>query len=97
MKAGSVLSCSFQDLRGKIIAEIINEFQTLYANIENRTYFEEYRNRSYLDGMTIEVLKNNTATPAKALFIDENLCLAVQYEDGKIERLFTGDVSIKKI
>ena len=96
-KAGSVVLSVDEDLRGEITAQILNEFFDIYNQIEERTYFNEYRSRSYLDGVSVEVLKHDASIPAKALYIDENLCLVVQYSSGSTERLFTGDVSIKKI
>ena len=95
-KAGAILDDTTTDLRGYIIAEVINEFLKLYETLEDRSYFDEYRKRSMLDGMAIEVIRNNEIIPATAIFIDEELRLAVQYEDGKIEHLYTGDVSIRK-
>ena len=96
-KAGSVLSDCSIDLRGMIIAEILNEFFALYETLEDRGYFNEYRSRSLLDGKAVEVLRNDSILPASALYIDEELHLVVQYTDGSIEHLYTGDVSIKKL
>ena len=95
-KAGSLLSHCSDDIRGKIIGEILNEFFTLYNTLEDRAYFEEYRSRSLLDGKEIEVIRNDSLLPAKALYIDDELRLVVQYTNGTIEHLYTGDVSIKK-
>ena len=95
-KAGSVFNYSTNDMRSLVVAEIINEFLTIYETIENRTFIEEYRNRSMLDGMEINVLKSDTVTPATALYIDQDLTLVVRYNDGKIEHLSSGDVSIVK-
>ena len=96
-KAGSVLPISSEDLRGKIIAEILNDFFALYETLDSRAYFDEYRSRSLLDGKSVEVIKQERILPATALYIDEELRLAVQYPDGSIEHLYTGDVSIKKL
>ncbi|MBQ3256161.1 MAG: biotin--[Oscillospiraceae bacterium] len=96
-KAGSVLSHSVDDLRGQIIAEVLNEFFTLYNTLEDRAYFDEYRSRSMLDGKAVEVIKNDRIHPATALGIDEELRLVVKYSDGSVEHLYTGDVSIKKL
>ena len=96
-KAGSILPESPEDLRGKIIAEILNDFFPLYESLEERSYFVEYRRRSLLDGKAIEVIKQEQILPATALYIDEELRLAVEYPDGSIEHLYTGDVSIKKL
>ena len=97
-KAGSLLSHCSDDIRGKMIGEILNEFFALYDTLEDRSYFEEYRSRSHLDGKEIEVIRNDSLLlPAKALYIDNELRLVVQYPDGMIEHLYTGDVSIKKL
>ena len=94
-KAGAVLNEATEDLRGMIIAEILNEFLKLYETIEDRAYFKEYRSRSFLNGMDIEVIRQDSVSPAKALYIDDALRLVVQYEDGSIEHLYTGDVSVR--
>lgn len=96
-KAGTVLKTNELDLRGRIAAEILDSFLDMYENIENREFIKEYRSRSLLDGMEVEVLKHDCSRPAKALFVDEELCLLVQYPDGTIEQLRTGDVSIKTV
>lgn len=96
-KAGSILSNCTHDLRGKIIGEILNEFFGLYETLESRAYFNEYRIRSLLDGKAVEVLRNDSILPATALFIDDELRLVVEFPDGTIEHLYTGDVSIKKL
>lgn len=96
-KAGSVLNNSADDLRGFIVAEVLNEFMPLYESLENRAYFDEYRRRSLLDGKCVEVIKHDCILPATAMYIDDELRLVVQYEDKSIEHLYTGDVSIKRL
>ena len=83
-------------MRGMIVAEIVNEFLNIYETIENKAFISEYRSRSMLDGMKIDVIKGDTVTPATALYIDHDLSLVVRYDDGKIEHLSSGDVSIAK-
>ena len=96
-KAGALLCHTSEDLRGYIIAKVLDEFFSLYGTLEERAYFEEYRNRSLLDGMQVEVIKQGQSLPATALCIDDELHLVVQYNDGTIEHLYTGDVSIKQV
>ena len=95
-KAGSVFETESSDLRAKLIAEILNNFLSLYETIEKREFIEEYRQRSILDNLPIHVIKQDSVTPATALYIDEELRLVVRYLDGKIEALSSGDVSIAK-
>lgn len=95
-KAGCVFSSRETDLRGLILAEILNEFFAMYETIENREFIEEYQMRSMLDGKAISVIKSDCITPATALYIDSDLSLVVRYENGNIEHLSSGDVSIGK-
>lgn len=95
-KAGFVFDTTTDDMRSVIVAEIINEFLNIYETIENKAFISEYRSRSMLDGMKIDVIKGDTVTPATALYIDQDLSLVVRYDDGKIEHLSSGDVSIAK-
>lgn len=96
-KAGSLFTAHDSDLRAMIIAEVLNEFFSMYETIENRAFIEEYRNRSMLNGRKVNVIKSDCITPATALYIDSDLSLVVRYEDGKIEHLTSGDVSIIKL
>ena len=95
-KAGSVFDHTDDDMRAVIVADVLNTFFNIYETIEARAFIDEYRNRSLLDGMAVNVIKNDTITPATALHITPDLCLAVRYNDGKIEHLSSGDVSIAK-
>ena len=95
-KAGSVFETDSADLRAYLIAEILNRFLYMYETIENREFFEEYRQRSILDNMPVHVIKSDCITPATALYIDEQLRLIVRYADGTTEALSSGDVSIAK-
>lgn len=94
-KAGSVMDSSNSDLRGLIIAEVLNEFFKMYETIEKREFIQAYQERSMLDGKPVNVIKQGCVTPATALYIDSDLSLAIRYESGEIEHLTSGDVSIR--
>ena len=96
-KAGSIFEDHDTDLRGYIIAEVLNEFLNMYETIEKREFIEEYRKRSMLDGKQINVIKFDCITPATALYVDADLSLVVHYKTGEIEHLSSGDVSIRKL
>ena len=57
---------------------------------------EEYRRRSMLTGQEVEILRGGTVVPAKALGIDDDFGLIVEYPDGRQEHLGSGDVSVRK-
>jgi len=95
-KAGSLFKTCKADLRAKLIGEVLNEFFEMYETLEKRAFIKEYQSRSMLDGKAVTVIKHDRCIPATALFIDDQLCLAVRYEDGTVEHLSSGDVSIRK-
>lgn len=81
----------------------------LAARLLNRLYFMErtdinilmkekidiYRQRLFMLGKKINVLKANTEIPATALSVDETGCLEVRYENGETEFLNSGEISIR--
>ncbi|MBP3655041.1 MAG: biotin--[acetyl-CoA-carboxylase] ligase [Oscillospiraceae bacterium] len=96
-RAGSLFSHEQKDRRTELIAEVLNEFFTIYPELENRSFTDEYRSRSMLDGKPVNVIKANQILPATALYIAEDLTLVVQYSNGSIEHLSSGDVSIRTL
>ena len=95
--AGSLFFTQKENIRELIMTDVLDTFMDLYETLDSKAHISEYRSRSMLDGMDINVLKSDSIIPAKALNIDEELRLVVQYSDGSIEHLHTGDVSIRRI
>ncbi len=93
--AGSIFSDFDIDLKARLTANIINNFFEIYKNINSKEHLKTYREKSLVLGKTICVLKNNKSLPARALEIDDNCCLLVEYTDGKREILSSGEISIK--
>ncbi len=96
-KAGSLCAEVNDDIRGEIIANILNHFFVLYNDLPSRSFVRTYQQRSMLTGRTVNVLRNDTEIPATVLEIDDLLRLIVQYNDGKVEALSSGDVSIRPL
>lgn len=82
------------DFRNRLVAEIANNFFEFYENLGKKEYLEVYRERSIVIGKNIKVLSNDEEIRAKALEIDSNANLVVEYQDGKIEKLNSGEISI---
>ena len=78
----------------RLAGEFLNGFMHFYTDWENAGYAREYRNRSLVLGKGIQVLNSAGARKARALDIDENCRLLVEYEDGSREWLRAGEISI---
>lgn len=84
-----------ENLRNQLAGEIINQFMSYYRKIREREFLEEYKKRSFVVGKDISVLRMGQQRNAKALEVDDQCHLKVQYEDGTIEYLSSGEVSIR--
>lgn len=96
-KAGSLLSEKISKVsRNDLIAEIAKEVFRIMENIQDRTYLNEYRERSWVIGNMVDVITPEETYRAKALDILESGALVVERENGKIENLISGEISILK-
>ncbi len=93
--AGAVFNEKKENLRNTIAGDFINSFMSYYENIAEKKYYSEYVRRNFVIGKNINVIRNGEATPAKALGIDENCGLSVEYENGKKEVLNSGEISVR--
>ena len=92
--AGAVFKEKTPDLRNRLTAEIINCFWDFYKHLEQRTFFNDYKNRMMVIGKEITVIKGGTKTFAKCLDLDSNCQLLVDYGESR-EYLSSGEISIK--
>lgn len=83
--------------RGKLAAQIIDNFLDIVDSIEDRDFIREYRSRSMLLGEKINIFPSMDAEPepATALDINQDGELIVEMEDGTRRTLSTGEVSIR--
>ncbi len=95
--AGPVAEKRQPDLRSRIAAVFLREFRALCRDLESAGFAEEYRERSFLPGRKISVLRGGTVRPATALDIDSECRLIVRYEDGSTEALSSGEVSVRPV
>ncbi len=93
--AGAVFVEKNENLRNRIAAEFLNYFMRYYKKFEDKSHCSEYARRCFVIGENINVIKNGEATPAKALGIDENCGLLVEYKDGEKAVLNSGEISIR--
>lgn len=83
------------NMRNKIIARILERLMYNYKYIESKQFINEYRKRCFIIGKDINVLKPNTSQKARAIDIDDNCRLLVEYENNNKEYLNSGEISIK--
>lgn len=94
---GSLDAGFYKTSRNLLCASVINNlFSILSSSPENiEACINEYRERSFLIGKDVTVVKGNTIFKARVINITKQAHLLVQKEDGTQEELFTGEVSIK--
>ena len=93
--AGSVFDEPETGLKNRLAAEILNRMMAYYKRLPDTPYSEEYIKRSMVTGKDVMVHKDKEMVPAHVLGIDEEFGLKVLYEDGSVEVLRSGEVSIK--
>lgn len=93
--AGAILQKHIPNKLNELVASILNNIYTYYTNIENLDFVKLYKQDDYLLNKYITVHKPQNSYNAMAQGIDDNCHLIVKYEDGSLEHLNTGEVSIR--
>lgn len=93
--AGSVFDEPETGLKNRLAAEVLNRFMAYYKCLPDTPYSDEYIRRSMVTGKDVTVHKGSEAISAHVLGIDEEFGLKVRYEDGSVEILRSGEVSIR--
>ena len=81
--------------RSILIANLLDYFMEYYKDFKSKSYVKEYIERSMIFGKTITVIEGSKTPVAKAIDIDKNCRLKVQFEDGTTKWLSSGEVSTK--
>ena len=87
--------------RAELAAEIANETLDILEDLNSMVFLREYRSKCFILGKNIYIHPNldNRSIRARAIDIDENGGLVVEYMEGKkmrqMETLTTGEVSIR--
>lgn len=81
--------------RNRLAALMLRKILSVCVDLEQRHFLDEYRRRSFLIGQQVMVLAGEVPLPAIVLSIDDDCHLVVQYENGMVEHIGTGDVSIR--
>lgn len=83
------------DARNKVAAEVLNCYFEYYRSFDRDKIAKMYREKSFLIGREITVVKNDCELSATAVNIDRDCHLVVRYNDGGTETLYAGEVSLK--
>lgn len=91
----------FQDsvpegLRTKLSAAILNAFFHLYQALDDRSFMQEYKERSFFIGRRVRLLRGNTVVSGIVQDIDEEAAIIMELDSGQIERFIAGEVQIDK-
>ena len=63
--------------------------------VSEKTFLPSYRSRSILRDKAVNVIRGGTVRPAVAREIDEECRLRVDYIDGALEWISSGEVSVR--
>lgn len=99
-KATSLKEITGRDLdRKRLLASVLNHFENLYLPFKQRgdisATIDISRGKSLLIGKEIRILRGNDEKIGRALDIDEQGGLIIEYKDGTREHIFSGEVSIR--
>ncbi len=82
-------------IKNRLIAEIINGFVYYYRNLQKKEFIRHYRDRLFFLGEEITVIESDKTYVAVATDIDDMCHLVVTLSDGNTKSLFSGEISIK--
>lgn len=83
------------ETRSRLVAEVLNEFWECYRQGATKEYLTEYRERSFLIGQQVYVVNQEELGLARVIDIDEEARLVVQRQNGTLQALSSGEVSVK--
>lgn len=91
--AGAVCDEAVGALRSRLTAEMLARFWSLYKNLPDRSFYDEYRRRCFLLGQPIVVTRNGSRVRARAVDLTEDFKLVVELPDKTRRELPHGEVS----
>ena len=93
--AGAVFTERAEGLRNRFVAEFLNAFFNFYKDLCSKKHLKEYKKKSFVLGREINIIQGESVRVGRALDIDENCNLVVELPHGKIEKLFSGEISVR--
>lgn len=93
--AGVVFTERGNNKRARLAACFLNRFMFYYHHKNRDLYKDSYRKLCFILGKQINVIKANKTRIAKAIDLDKDCHLIVEYKDGSREVLNSGEVSVR--
>lgn len=93
--AGSITDIRQKDLRSRLAVSFMKHFYQICLDLMSPELVREYKERSFLIGKEVNVIKVDSSVPAYVLDIDNECRLLVRYENGQIQALSSGEVSVR--
>ena len=84
-------------IMSKLAASIIKKYFKYYEKLPEHSFMESYKQHQILLNKKIFVITSESSKKARVKGVDDEARLLVEYEDGKEEALFTGEVSIREV
>ena len=81
--------------RSQLAGEILNQFFAFYPRLEEKPFFQAYRDRSLVLGREVTVLERGQTRTALALDLNPDFSLQVREADGRERALASGEVRVK--
>ena len=95
--AGAVFTHKKENLKNEFVACFLNSFMNYYNNLDKKLHSVKYAENCFVVGQQINVITGDTTRLAKALSIDENCGLLVQFETGEKAVLNSGEISVRAL
>lgn len=93
--AGAVFESFIPEMRERFIANFLNIFFEYYDALLLKKHVQKYRERCFIVGSQVDVVRSDTKCRATVLGIDDKCCLEVEYSNGEKEILTSGEVSLR--
>lgn len=84
-----------EDLRPGLAAEIVNRFFGRYIMLPEKTFYDGYRDRLFLRGQPVQILWGGQTGHGICLDVDRDFRLLVRMDDGTLQAVSSGEVSVK--
>ncbi|MEL4105715.1 biotin--[acetyl-CoA-carboxylase] ligase [Oscillospiraceae bacterium WX1] len=82
-------------VKARLIAEVLKRLWQFYEKLSDKPFLTPYKKRSFLIGQDVDVLAGDKTRKARAMDIDDGCRLIVQYDDGLIDALSSGEVRVR--